>query len=339
MSVLRKRSLNTFTRTRRRGIIRLFEALLLIGVLCSLVVFMWGKDRLKISLEEVLSIGSLDDDDLFMLVGIVADSSKRIYVTDAMDYSIKVFDERGILVKKTGRKGQGPGEFLAPRFIDSSEHFLYVSDQNIFGIQVFDKDLNYKNKIPILIPVSDLKVISDSEIAISTLSMDIRKGRKVFIYNSKGEITREIEYAGKKTPLMMDTVEIQFDPQGYLYLAYCHQDKIEKIDPEGKKIWSKRLLGIKKIKKEKIENILLPSGFAYKDIALNSKGHVFVLGGSFSKNPSRDVYVLSSEGKLLTTFTLPDWSHCIYIDGQDYLYSRANEGVTLKKYKVNYIYR
>ena len=104
MKILKKKSCNTFTRTRRRGIIRLFEALLLIGVLCLLVVFMWGKDRLKISLEEVLSIGSLDDDDLFMLVGIVADSSKRIYVTDAMDYSIKVFDERGILVKKTGRK-------------------------------------------------------------------------------------------------------------------------------------------------------------------------------------------------------------------------------------------
>jgi len=138
---------------------------------------------------------------------------------------------------------------------------------------------------------------------------------------------------------MMDMVEIQFDPQGNLYLAYSYRDKIEKINPEGKKIWSKKLLGVKKIKKEKVKSLLLPSEFVYKDITLNSKGHVFVLGGSFSKNPSQDVYVLSSEGKLLTTFTLPDWSHCIYVDDQNFLYSRANEGVTLKKYKVNYIYK
>ena len=99
MKALRKKSLNPFTGAQSMGIIRLFEALVLVGVLFSIVVFMWGKSRLIISLDEVLSIGSLDDDDLFMLVGIVSDSSKRIYVTDAMDYSIKVFDD-GLTVSR-----------------------------------------------------------------------------------------------------------------------------------------------------------------------------------------------------------------------------------------------
>jgi len=69
---------------------------------------------------------------------------------------------------------------------------------------------------------------------------------------------------------------------------------------------------------------------------LDSSDNIYILGGHLSKNISRDVYVLNPEGELLTTLTLPDTSHCIYIDKNDYLYSRANEGVTLKKYKIKY---
>ena len=115
---------------------------------------------------------------------------------------------------------------------------------------------------------------------------------------------------------------------------YNYQDKIEKFDRKGKKLWSRKLLGVKKVKKEEIASFVLPSKLIYKDIVLDDSENIFILGGSFSRNPSRDVYVLNPEGQLLTTLTLPDTSHCIHIDSQGYLYSRANEGVTLKKFKI-----
>ena len=309
---------------------------LLIIVICSLLLSASGREPLKIYLEEVLSIGSLDDDVLFQWVAVVADSDK-LYVTDTMDYSIKLFDERGNLLKKKGRKGQGPGEFTAIRFLDVSEQFLYVTDQYMPGIQVFDKDLNYKKRIPIFIPIAGIQVISDDEIAVASLSADEEKKGKIFIFNPEGKIVREIKYLDKEAPLILDMVSFDFDPQGNLYIAYIFQDKVQKISPEGKKLWSKRLVKVKKPEMKKIQSFELPSKVIYKDLALDSSGHLFVLGGSYSKNPSQDVYVLSSEGELLTTFTLPDASHCIYIDSQDYLYSRANEGVTLKKFRMKYI--
>jgi outer membrane protein assembly factor BamB len=185
-------------------------------------------------------------------------------------------------------------------------------------------------------PISDLKVLSDDEIAVTTISMS--KTGRIFIFNSKGKIKRELLYSDKKSPLMMDNVNFDFDSQSNLYVVYNYQDKIEKFDPEGRKIWTKKLLNIKKVKREKVGQFTLPTQFVYKDITLDSSGNLFILGGGFSKNPSCDVYVLTPEGNHLTTLTLPDSSHCIYVDGNDFLYSRIHEGVTLRKFKIKYVY-
>lgn len=285
-------------------------------------------------LEEVLSIGSLDNEMLFQWVGIGVDYERNIYVTDAMDYSLKKFNPEGHLVKKTGRQGQGPGEFLAPRYIDIAREKIYVSDQFNPKIQVFNTELDFLHSIPIPIPVADFSVLSGEKIAVASLSA--AKVGSIHIFSPKGKPEREIQYSDEKLALMMDMVNFEFGTQGRLHIVYNYQDKIVKLDPAGKELWTRKILGVKKVRKEKIASFVLPSKLIYKDIALDSSGNIFILGGSFSRNPSRDVYVLNPEGKLLTTLTLPDTSHCIHIDSEGYLYCRANEGVTLKKFRLRY---
>lgn len=314
----------------------LFYSLLLAFIL-FVYLFSSEKELKKIELEEILSIGELDDNLLFQWAGIAADSQSNIYVTDAMDYSLKKFDPQGNLIKKTGGKGQGPGEFMAPRLLDCSDRFLYTTDQYVPGVQVFDRELNFVRRISIKIPISDLKILSDQRIAVATLFVD--KIASILIYNTEGDLTRKFRYSERKLPLMMEMVSFDFDKDGNLYLAYTFEDKIEKFNKDKKKLWSKKLLKIKKVNKTKISSYEVPTEVVYKDVTLDISGNLLVLGGHFSKNNSRDVYVLSPEGLHLTTFTLPDSSHCIYIDGKSFLYSRANEGVTLKKYRMRYVYK
>jgi len=67
----------------------LFLVSFLVIVIHAHLPFLSGEDIQKISLEEVLSIGSLEDDALFQWVGVISDSDNYIHVTDNMDYSLK----------------------------------------------------------------------------------------------------------------------------------------------------------------------------------------------------------------------------------------------------------
>lgn len=287
---------------------------------------------IKIALEEVLSIGSLEDGALFQWVGVVADSQRSIYVIDAMDYALKKFDPAGKLLKTARGKGQGPGEFSAPRLLDCSEGLLFVSEQYQPLIKVFDADLTHKFNIPLRAPVGDMRVLEDDLLAVVVLTPQMNS--TIIFLDQKGRIVDELNYTGESSGMMMDMVSFDLDSQGSLYLAYNFMDRIEKFDKDGNKIWSKTLLGVKRVERKKISSFVVPTEIVYKDIALDEAGNVYVLGGRFSKNRSRDVYVLNPDGEHLTTFTLPDTSHCLYIDKDNFLYARANEGITLKKYRM-----
>jgi hypothetical protein len=310
---------------------RFLTVLILLALLVPFLVAE-RKGPIKISLDEVLSIGNLEDGALFQWVGVVADSHKSIYVTDAMDYALKKFDPEGNMLKTTGGRGQGPGEFSAPRLLDCSEEYVFVSEQYQPVIKVFDTDLVHRFNIPLRAPVGDMKVLGDDLVAVMVLTP--QRSSTILFCDQKGRIVDELNYAGNSSGILMDMVSFDLDSQGNLYLAYNFADRIEKFDKSGNRIWSKKLLGVKQVERKRISSFVVPTEIVFKDVALDGSGNIYVLGGGFSKNPSRDVYVLSADGEHLTTFTLPDTSHCIHIDKDNFLYSRANEGITLKKYRM-----
>jgi DNA-binding beta-propeller fold protein YncE len=289
--------------------------------------------HLKLQLEEVLSIGTFEDDTLYMWAGVAADSTGNIYVTDSMDYSLKKFGSSGQLVKRVGRKGQGPGEFSAPRLLAASGDRLFTTDQGIPGIQMFDTRLKFQARIPFRLPISDIAALSDNRLAVVPLT--VGGSGKVMIINPSGEILKEFTYAETQEKIsLLNITDVAVAPDGTIYLAYSFKDRIECWSPDGLRIWSRRLLQIKNIPEHKVGRFSVPAEVCFKTIALDSSGRLYVLSGSRTPHPSRDVFVLSQNGDHLATFTLPDPSHCIYIDSRDFLYARANEGVTLKKYRL-----
>ena len=236
-----------------------------------------------------------------------------------------------MFINENGRRGQGPGEFMAVRLVELSNNSVYVTDQYIPGIQVFDLDLKYKRQIPIQLLIADFKVLSEQRIAVTSLQP--REDEKIMVFDGQGRRIGEWTYAKALKRPLLNTVNFDTDHEGNFYLVYNFQDKIEKFDKNGHKIWSRGLLRVKDVKTKKISKWQVTRETVFKDVVHSRNGYLFVLGGSCSLHKSRDVYVLDSDGNYHGTLTLPESTHCIHIDSKESFYSRTNEGITLKKYK------
>jgi hypothetical protein len=54
---------------------------------------------------------------LFKPGGFAVDTAGNVYIEDASDMAIKVFDRAGRFLRAIGRRGEGPGEFTSIRYI------------------------------------------------------------------------------------------------------------------------------------------------------------------------------------------------------------------------------
>lgn len=71
------------------------------------------------------------------------DSWGNIYVLDPPSGSILKFSEQGSFIKRLGREGQGPGEFLFPGLFNICDNTMIVNDVRNGRVQYMDLDGNY----------------------------------------------------------------------------------------------------------------------------------------------------------------------------------------------------
>lgn len=317
--------------------ILLLEAVLTLSLSASV-----NSELESLSLEEVLSIGGLDNDLIFAWSDLDVDPQENIYVLDFMDYSLKKFNKKGRFLLKKGRMGQGPGEFSCPRIIRYHSSRIYVIGLHNPWIQVFDNDLNYRKRIPLAIPAVDLDVIDRDRIIISSPSAP--SPSNLITFGDKGIKKHPHELTRQGKEYWSAFKKFERDSRGHFYLMCTFVDRIEKRGPNNGKLWSVTLLGGKK--PEYVESLsetgpsMLPRHVIFKDIAFDIYGYVYILGGHLSKHRSRDIYVLDpSSGKHVLTLLLPEPSHNIHFDRRNNFYCAAEEGTCVKKYRLIYRFK
>lgn len=287
-------------------------------------------------LEEVLSIGGPDEDTLIQWTGVATDAAGQIYVLDYLDHALKKFDERGAVLGRAGRRGQGPGEFMLPAILACAGDRLYIADAGVPGISVFGTDLKFIRRLPRAHLVDVLRPWGRGGLAIHETSLS-RPGRITFI-DAEGETLSEVLYQEKSAGWLYDQASLARVSDGEFVLAYLFDDRIEKWTVAGKRIWSAAPLGGGRSGTIRVEadkrSVDLPNRTCFLDAAVGPGNRLFVLGGRAAKNPGRDVLVFDAAGRPGPGFTLPQSSHCLYFDAQGFLYVRGDEGTSLKKYRL-----
>ncbi len=273
-----------------------------------------------------------ENKELYQWADLATNMQGHLYLTDMIDNTIKWFDSHGNLMKKAGGRGHAPGTFQGICQIRFRDGRLYVTDRQRSGIQVFSTNLEYVGQIPFSSPVIDFELQPDHSLLVLPMAMTERGS--IVHMNQTGEEMDRFEYSHRHIPPVQDLASFCQTPDSQFVLAFKFTDRIEKMSFNQGLIWCTSMKLHVKQSFKIIFGIQVPGKVVYKDVSVDSLGNLYILGGHFSKNQGRDIYVLSPGGALLTILTLQEPSHCIHIDCRDRLYARSKAGSAVARYQI-----
>ncbi len=324
-----------------------------------------AQNQLSVSIEQVLAIGDSYEDLLYQRPGLTTDNQGNIYITDMENNLIKKFDLNGELIIETGLKYKRPAGLQGPSLIKYHDGKIYVSEVYSAGILIYNEELEYQSRIPILFTVTDFSFLPGEQIAVTALKRDYEERNFIsciYIFDFEGKELDKIVYARDSRLMMMNMVNFLVDRGEEFVMVYTWQDKIEKLTKkkeaeegetevkEGEEesdgieiLWTQTLLEQRKvrIKSENDSKATFgeyPAEAVYKSLAFDNRGYILVLGGHLSENRNRDIYILRGNGQYLTTVTLPEPAHAIHVDRNNFLYARSAKGASFRKYALKYFY-
>ncbi len=105
-------------------------------------IIIFSQAIIKTSYETVMEIGSdesLGADYIFQYPKFICvDEDNNIYIAEALELSIKVFNKNGKYIKSIGRRGRGPGEFLDITLMSIIDKKIIVFDNFAAKIVIFN---------------------------------------------------------------------------------------------------------------------------------------------------------------------------------------------------------
>lgn len=123
--------------------------------------------------------------------------NNEIYYCSGDLHEVFNIDLNGKLLRKIGRKGQGPGEFIGPSSLRISADRIYIYDAGNGRFQIFSLDGKYERQFKIPIQVYDYKISSGQLFVLKSNPQpnDRNVIIPISIYGNEGEKDKEISAA------------------------------------------------------------------------------------------------------------------------------------------------
>ncbi len=288
---------------------------------------MYGED--VFSLEEELSIGEAEGREEYMfsqIRSIAVDDTERIYVLEARESQVKVFDQNGSYIRSIGRKGQGPGELDFPLSLSiTPKNELAVEDFRSRRIAFFSLEGEFKKNL-LTAKVGLARIDIDSEgsmvgIVIVREEENPRYELKKFdselnYLHSLGSSPLPSASGGSFNPFM-GIISSQIDNNDQVICGYPENYEIKIFDKDGKlrrKI-IKEYDPVEITKEEIAEEtegmppdikVSIPKYHsAYRGFITDDEGRIYVMTWERTAEEEENYYdVFDSEGKFIAKILL-----------------------------------
>jgi DNA-binding beta-propeller fold protein YncE len=208
-----------------------------------------------------------------------------VYVSDATNKQIHVFDQSGTSVFKFGEEGSKEGQFNFPYGIagDKDSH-IYVADLYNGNISIFDSKGKFIKYFEAKLG-NDKSLTSPGGLRIFNGKLYVTdiKENKLFVFNLEGEKLLEIGGPGMNEGEFLAPNAVTVDLDQQIYVTDSGNNRVQIFDKDGK--FLKIINGSPDGKGDPL--FLNPRG-----VAVDSKGTVYVVN-----NLSHNIYAFDKDGK------------------------------------------
>ncbi len=315
-------------------------------------------------LEEDLVIGESEGQEEYMFSearDLDVDSEENIYVLDAKEAHIKVYDRDGSYQRTIGKKGEGPGEMKRPENLAiTPKHELMVNDWSARAIHFFSldgqylKSLNLKGMVFFRNPVADSQnqIVAGYSVMAETVTSylkifnpDMTEKKTIYSYESAQYPKINPLHAqcywqiGKDDHIIWgynDIYEIRYlEPDGSLFMKVSKEYAPVKITEQEKLEFYKSKFG-QEAPPEGIEISWNSHHNPFIYLSGDDEGRVFVR--TYEKAPKGQYYydVFNSQGKYIAKIPL---RHRPRVWKQDKLYVISEDIAgfqQVRRYSVNW---
>ena len=210
------------------------------------------KNGPQVSLKLIRTLGGIDVEDENLAFNrpydITMDKEGNLYILDTGNDRIQKFNPEGKYLDTIGRQGQGPGEFQNPLSLDiDSQGKLYVADQVAKKIHIFNPNGKaYKTLKISKYRIHYARYCEPELVALGGLSRFVSPDEQnlpklIKVFNLKGKLQYEFgdifDYKDNWVNLWANWFYFDVDDEGCFYLAFRHQNRIEKYSPGGDLMW------------------------------------------------------------------------------------------------------
>lgn len=212
----------------------------------------------------------------------------RIYVSDANNARIQVFDNGGDFLFTFGERGRAPGEFLYPYGIAGDTNGnVYVAELYLNRIQVYDADGTYlRDFATALAEAGQIQSPADITIRGNTMYLsDVSRNRILVINLETEELVRQI---GLEFDLMAPN-GVTVDDAGNIFVVDTGRQRVVVYGADGNPV---RVING------------TPTGHGINSVLINPRGIGVDRSGNIyvASNMSHTVFVFDREGKQIHSF-------------------------------------
>jgi len=324
----------------------------IIIILFSLICCKDATDKEKeiktLSVSKEIEINGTKDTLIYQIGGLALTNDSTFFISDLIDYKIKIFEKNGIFQSKFGKKGNNSVDFKKAPFKLAYDNFskrLAVYEYSSDLIKYFNQKLKQVGQLKLQAPIIDFQFDNESNL-ITAYSLTFKKLKYINFWDKKGNNIFSFNPVNLTGSTVMDLFKFSYNKYlNKIIVVYLFRNLIQVYNKNGNIEKEFSLPFLPEQSEINISTVKtsfgtiqrkLPIHPIFHSLTTDNSGKIYLLAGYYSNGGEKKrIYAVNIDGSILNKIELDIKVKDIYADDNNCLFAISENNNTIIKYRIN----